>query len=85
MTPDILSTISTDVHPGHFRAVAKTTEIKHGGTSSGYESMLRDSEATGSSSGHEDSANESSSETRESKRKGTHLHAFTHLYTFHTQ
>ncbi|XP_059172554.1 kinesin-like protein KIF26B isoform X2 [Physella acuta] len=49
------STISTEVHPGHSRPCTKTENL-HGGTSSGYESMLRDSEATCSSSGHEDSA-----------------------------
>ncbi|CAL1538566.1 unnamed protein product [Lymnaea stagnalis] len=65
------STISTEVHPGHSRPCAKAENL-HGGTSSGYESMLRDSEATCSSSGHEDSGSESSSECKKgSKRKGT--------------
>ncbi|KAI8788455.1 kinesin-like protein KIF26A, partial [Biomphalaria glabrata] len=65
------STISTEVHPGHVHPCAKA-ETLHGGTSSGYESMLRDSEATCSSSGHDDSGSESSSECKKgSKRKGT--------------
>lgn len=41
----------------------------HGGTSSGYESMLRDSEATGSSSAHEDSNSESSNEKKKGSRR----------------
>ncbi|GFO04776.1 kinesin-like protein kif26a [Plakobranchus ocellatus] len=65
------STISTEVHPGHSRPGTKA-ETLHGGTSSGYESMLRDSEA-GTSSGHEESGSESSSDRKKgSKRnKGT--------------
>ncbi|XP_033736356.1 kinesin-like protein KIF26B isoform X2 [Pecten maximus] len=41
----------------------------HGGTSSGYESMLRDSEATASSSAHEDSNSESSNEKKKGSRR----------------
>ncbi|KAH9509132.1 hypothetical protein Btru_049134 [Bulinus truncatus] len=65
------STISTEVHPGHVHPCTKAENL-HGGTSSGYESMLRDSEATCSSSGHDDSGSESSSECKKgSKRKET--------------
>lgn len=40
----------------------------HGGTSSGYESMLRDSEVSASSSTHEDSNSESSEEKKKQKK-----------------
>ncbi|XP_041353200.1 kinesin-like protein KIF26B [Gigantopelta aegis] len=64
---DNSSTISTGIHSHH----GNKSDKLHGGTSSGYESMLRDSEATGSS-GHEGSASESSQERKKgSKRKGT--------------
>ncbi|GFR90569.1 kinesin-like protein KIF26A [Elysia marginata] len=59
------STISTEVHPGHSRTGTKTETLHGGGggggTSSGYESMLRDSEA-GTSSDHEESGSESSTD-----------------------
>ena len=45
------------------------SEKLHGGTSSGYESMLRDSEATGSSSAHEDSGSESSDKKKGARKK----------------
>ncbi|CAG5134262.1 unnamed protein product, partial [Candidula unifasciata] len=64
------STISTDVHPDNSRNCTLMENI-HGGTSSGYESMMRDSEATGSSSGHDDSSSVSSAEQKKgSKQKG---------------
>ncbi|CAE1315038.1 KIF26 [Acanthosepion pharaonis] len=62
---DNSSTISTEVHS---QLGSKSDKLHGGGTSSGYESMLRDSEATGSSSAHDDSASESSSNER---KKGT--------------
>ena len=63
---DNSSTVSTGIrsHQGN-----KSDKL-HGGTSSGYESMLRDSEATGSS-GHEGSASEGSQDRKKgSKKKG---------------
>ena len=63
----LFSTISTEVHPGHSRPSTKA-ETLHGGTSSGYESMLRDSEA-GTSSGHEESGSESSTERVKGSRR----------------
>ncbi|CAG5121878.1 unnamed protein product [Candidula unifasciata] len=64
------STVSTEVHSGISRPCTKAENL-HGGTSSGYESMLRDSEATGSSSGQEDSGSEVSECPAGAKRKGT--------------
>ncbi|CAI9734877.1 kinesin KIF26B isoform X2 [Octopus vulgaris] len=66
---DNSSTVSTEIRP---QMSSRSEKLHGGGTSSGYESMLRDSEATGSSSSsssaHEDSASECSSSDR---KKGT--------------
>ncbi|XP_025104476.1 kinesin-like protein KIF26A isoform X2 [Pomacea canaliculata] len=64
---DNSSTVSTDIHshPG-----SKGDKL-HGGTSSGYESMLRESEGTASSDDHDDSESENSEKKKGSKRKGT--------------
>ncbi|XP_070179589.1 kinesin-like protein KIF26B isoform X2 [Littorina saxatilis] len=65
---DNSSTISTEVHS---QPSSKGDKL-HGGTSSGYESMLRESEGTASSDDHEDSGSENSGEKKKgSKRKGT--------------
>ncbi|ESO85461.1 hypothetical protein LOTGIDRAFT_229450 [Lottia gigantea] len=65
---DNSSSISTDIHSSHHGS--KSDKI-HGGTSSGYESMLRESEASCSSE-NDDSASESSGEKKKgTKRKGT--------------
>ena len=61
---DNSSTMSTDLHSKQ----GSTSDKLHGGTSSGYESMLRDSENSGSSTAHEDSASE---DTICDKKKGT--------------
>ncbi|XP_052829750.1 kinesin-like protein KIF26B isoform X2 [Octopus bimaculoides] len=66
---DNSSTVSTEIRA---QMGSRSDKLHGGGTSSGYESMLRDSEATGSSSSsssaHEDSASECSSSDR---KKGT--------------
>ena len=51
---DNSSTMSTDLQSKQ----GSTSDKLHGGTSSGYESMLRDSENSGSSTAHEESASE---------------------------
>ena len=61
---DNSSTMSTDLHSKQ----GSTSDKLHGGTSSGYESMLRDSENSGSSTAHEESASE---DTICDKKKGT--------------
>ena len=67
MCSDNSSTISTEVQS---QPSSKGDKL-HGGTSSGYESMLRESEGTASSSEHEDSGSENSGDRKKgSKRKG---------------
>ena len=53
---DNSSSVSADLHSKQ----GSTSDKLHGGTSSGYESMLRDSENSGSSTAHEESASEAS-------------------------
>ncbi|KAK3578712.1 hypothetical protein CHS0354_008571 [Potamilus streckersoni] len=64
---DNSSTMSTDLHSKQ----GSTSDKLHGGTSSGYESMLRDSEASESSTAQEDSTSDVSSgdKRRGSKKK----------------
>ena len=62
---DNSSTMSTDLIS---KQGSSTSDKQHGGTSSGYESMLRDSEGSGSSTAQEESANELSSGD---KKKGS--------------
>nr|KAG5702102.1 hypothetical protein BaRGS_010368 [Batillaria attramentaria] len=64
---DNSSTISTEVHS---QPSSKGDKL-HGGTSSGYESMLRESEGTASSDDHEESGSENSERKKGAKRKGT--------------
>lgn len=64
---DNSSTISAEVHS---QPSSKGDKL-HGGTSSGYESMLRESEGTASSDDHEESGSENSDRKKGNKRKGT--------------
>uniref|UniRef100_A0AAZ3Q4X7 Kinesin motor domain-containing protein n=1 Tax=Oncorhynchus tshawytscha TaxID=74940 RepID=A0AAZ3Q4X7_ONCTS len=61
---DNSSVLSGELPP----AMGKTALFYHSGASSGYESMLRDSEATGSTSSAQDSLSEHSSATSSSRR-----------------
>ncbi|CDQ94487.1 unnamed protein product, partial [Oncorhynchus mykiss] len=61
---DNSSVLSGELPP----AMGKTALFYHSGGSSGYESMLRDSEATGSTSSAQDSLSEHSSATSSSRR-----------------
>ena len=56
---DNSSSVSADLHSKQ-GSHGSTSDKLHGGTSSGYESMLRDSENSGSSTAQEESASESS-------------------------
>ncbi|CAB1330688.1 unnamed protein product [Coregonus sp. 'balchen'] len=62
---DNSSVLSGELPP----AMGKTALFYHSGGSSGYESMLRDSEATGSTSSAQDSLSEHSSATSSSSRR----------------